>query len=75
MASNEKSAAPGAVWYFVGATFVAAIPMIMFPEMPWPVRVGTLVFALALIAGGGAQLRREKREGGGGAGRPPQGQG
>ena len=75
MASNEKSAAPGAVWYFVGATFVAAIPMIMFPEMPWPVRVGTLVLALALIAGGGAQLRREKREGGGGADRPPQGLG
>lgn len=75
MASNENSPAPSAVWYFLGATFVAAVPMIMFPEMPWPVRVGTLVLALALIAGGGAQLRREKREGGGGGDRAPRGQG
>ena len=65
MASNENPTASVAVWYFVGATFVAALPMIMFPDMPWLVRVGSLALALALIAGGGWQLRRERR----GAGR------
>jgi membrane protein implicated in regulation of membrane protease activity len=62
MASNENPAASVAVWYFVGATFVAALPMILLPDLPWPLRLGSIALALALIAGGGAQLRREKRD-------------
>ncbi|MDY0912258.1 hypothetical protein [Rathayibacter festucae] len=61
-APNENPPAPAAVWYFVGATFVAALPMILFPDLPWPVRLGSLALALALIAGGSRQLRREKRD-------------
>ncbi|QHC62777.1 hypothetical protein GSU69_08840 [Rathayibacter festucae] len=72
MASNENPAAPVAVWYFVGATFVAALPMILFPDLPWPLRLGSIALALALIAGGGAQLRREKRSAGRGVDQPPE---
>ncbi|NQX18020.1 hypothetical protein [Rathayibacter sp. VKM Ac-2857] len=72
MASNENPPAPVAVWYFIGATFVAALPMIMFPDMPWPVRLGSIVLALALIAGGGRQLRREKRAADRRVDQPPQ---
>ncbi|KQQ03435.1 MULTISPECIES: hypothetical protein [unclassified Rathayibacter] len=72
MASHENPPAPVAVWYFVGATFVAALPMIMFPDLPWPARVGTLALALALIAAGGWQLRRETRASGRRADQPPQ---
>ena len=61
MASNENPPASVAVWYFVGATFVAALPMLMFPEMHWLMRLGSLALALALIAAGGWQLRRDKR--------------
>ncbi|AZZ51845.1 hypothetical protein [Rathayibacter festucae] len=72
MASNENLAAPAAVWYFVGATFVAALPMILFPDLPWPLRLGSIALALALIAGGGAQLRREKRSADRGVDQPPE---
>ncbi|NRG42597.1 hypothetical protein HRK28_16920 [Rathayibacter sp. VKM Ac-2835] len=72
MAVNENSTAPLAVWYFVGATFVAALPMTLFPDMPWPARLGSLALALALIAGGGRQLRRERRDARGRADQPPQ---
>ncbi|SMH32151.1 hypothetical protein SAMN06295885_0696 [Rathayibacter oskolensis] len=72
MASNENLAAPVAVWYFVGATFVAALPMIMFPDMHWLARLGSLALALALIAGGGWQLRREKRAAGRRVDQPPE---
>jgi hypothetical protein len=72
MASNENPAAPVAVWYFVGATFVAALPMILFPDLPWPLRLGSIALALALIAGGGAQLRREKRGADRGVDQPPE---
>jgi hypothetical protein len=44
----------------VGATIVAVLPTILFPDLPWPVRLGSL--ALFLIAGGSRQLRREKRD-------------
>ncbi|TCL83591.1 MULTISPECIES: hypothetical protein [unclassified Rathayibacter] len=72
MASNENPASPVAVWYFVGATFVAALPMILFPDLPWPLRLCSIALALALIAGGGAQLRREKRGADRGVDQPPE---
>ncbi|MCJ1674529.1 MULTISPECIES: hypothetical protein [unclassified Rathayibacter] len=72
MASNENPAAPVAVWYFVGATFVAALPMILFPDLPWPLRLCSIALALVLIAGGGAQLRREKRGADRGVDQPPE---
>jgi hypothetical protein len=71
MASPENPPESVAVWYFVGATFAAALPMIMFPDMHWSVRLGSTALALALIAGGGRQLRRDKRTSGRPAGRPP----
>ena len=72
MASNENPPAPVAVWYFLAATFVAALPMILFPDLPWPLRLGSIALALALIAGGGAQLRREKRSADRGVDQPPE---
>lgn len=41
MAANEDTQTPIAIWYFVGATFIFALPMTLFPDMEWWVRVGT----------------------------------
>ncbi|MCY1718691.1 hypothetical protein OVA26_17280 [Microbacterium sp. SL62] len=61
MVANEKSPASTTVWYFVGATFVFALPMMLFPGMPWWARVATIAFGGAFIAAGLWQLRREAR--------------
>ena len=61
MAANEDTQTPIAIWYFVGATFIFALPMTLFPDMEWWVRVGTLVVGFALVAVGGWQLSREIR--------------
>lgn len=73
MVSNENPPASIAVWYFVGATFVAALPMMMFPDMHWLVRLVSVALALALIAAGGWQLRRDRRAADRPVDQPPRG--
>lgn len=59
MATNENNPASGAVWCFVGATFVLALPMLLFPDLPWWARSATIAFGAALVFAGIRRLRRE----------------
>lgn len=62
---TSTSTAPGpsiAVWYFVGATFVFAAPVIFFPEAPWWVRLTSITVGLVVTVLGGIQLGREIRQ-------------
>lgn len=45
--------------YFIGATFIVVLPMLMFPSSPWWVRVASIAIGGALIAVGIRRLRRE----------------
>lgn len=58
----ESASASTSVWYFIGATFIVALPMMLFPDMPWWVRLGSIVSALIVMTAGGVQLRKELRE-------------
>ncbi|MFZ8757456.1 hypothetical protein ACO03V_08595 [Microbacterium sp. HMH0099] len=61
MAANENTPASATVWYFTGATFVIALPMLMFPDLPWWARAASIAFGGALIVVGIRQLQREAR--------------
>lgn len=59
MTARENTPASGTVWYFIGATFIVVLPMLMFPSSPWWVRVASIAIGGALIAVGIRRLRRE----------------
>lgn len=50
-----------AVWFFVGATFVFAAPLLFFPEAAWWARIVSLGVGFVLVVCGGIQLGRELR--------------
>lgn len=60
MTENDTGSTPQvAVWYFVGATFLFAAPVLFFADAdPW-VHVVTLVLGFAAIVVGGIHLGRE----------------
>lgn len=51
-----------AVWYFIAATFIFALPGLMFPDAAAWVRILLFVAGLLVIAAGGIQLGKEIRE-------------
>lgn len=57
MTTSENTPASGTAWYFIGATFIVVLPMLMFPSSPWWVRVASIAIAGALIAVGIRRLR------------------
>lgn len=59
MTAPENPPESGTVWYFIGATFIVVLPMLMFPSSPWWVRVTSIAIGGALIAVGIRRLRRE----------------
>ncbi|MET0297220.1 MAG: hypothetical protein ABW024_07450 [Microbacterium sp.] len=59
MTSQESPTPQIAIWYFVGATFVFAAPVIFFPDAGVWLRIATLALGFALIVVGGIQLGRE----------------
>lgn len=48
-----------AVWCFVGATFLFALPITLFPGAPPWVRIVTTVLGFVAIVLGGARLHQE----------------
>jgi protein-S-isoprenylcysteine O-methyltransferase Ste14 len=61
--SQSTSDTPNiAVWYFVGATFIFAVPALFMPEAEIWLRV--LLFSAGFVAviGGGIQLGREIKQ-------------
>lgn len=62
MTAREEDRPQVAVWYFVGATFLLTMPMLMFPDLPLCARIGVLVAGLGLIVGGGYRLSKELKE-------------
>lgn len=62
MSDGEGDQPQVAVWYFVGATFLLTMPMLMFPDLPLWARIGVLVAGLGLIAAGGYRLSEELKE-------------
>lgn len=59
--SNSPTPQPIALWFFLGATFVFAAPVIFFPDAPFWLRMVTLGIGMLLVVGGGIQLGREVR--------------
>lgn len=59
--STSSTPQPLAVWFFIGATFVFAAPVIFFPDAPFWLRLVTLGLGMLLVIGGGVQLGREIR--------------
>ncbi|MFS0732341.1 hypothetical protein ABC304_10100 [Microbacterium sp. 1P10UB] len=56
---SPKSESQISVWYFVGATFVLAAPVIFLPDADFWVRIVSIALGLVLVVAGGFQLRRE----------------
>ncbi|KAA9084148.1 hypothetical protein [Microbacterium radiodurans] len=61
--SNDRNQgqASSSLWYFIGATFIFAMPNLMFGDLAWWARLALLVLGLAVMAAGFVQLRREMR--------------
>ncbi|MFI8631410.1 hypothetical protein ACIGEP_02285 [Microbacterium sp. NPDC077663] len=57
--TEEKSEAPVAVWYFIGATFAGVAPVLFFNGAEWWVKLLFIPVAFALIVAGFVQLRGE----------------
>ena len=73
MTNDAKPVPQLAIWYFVGATFVFATPVIIFQgDAHLAVTISSLVVGLALIVLGGIQLGREITQRRERANRPPQ---
>lgn len=63
MTENDPAPPPQhAVWFFIGATFVFAAPVILLPGRadPW-LTIGCLTAGVVLMVLGGIRLRREIR--------------
>lgn len=55
-----------AVWYFVGATFIFAMPNLLFGDLAWWARIAFIALGFVVMIAGFFQLRRElaaKRQG------------
>lgn len=59
---TDDAPQPTAHWYFIGATFLFAMPQLLFPAAPVWARVGLFVLGMLVMAAGGLQLRRDKSE-------------
>lgn len=57
--NNAGQPASTALWYFVGATFVFALPSAMFPGLPWWARLALALAGFVVLVAGFVQLRRE----------------
>ena len=58
---HDQGQTSSSLWYFIGATFIFAMPNLMFGDLAWWARLALLALGLAVMAAGFVQLRREMR--------------
>lgn len=60
MTSKGSTSAPQiAVWYFVGATFIFAAPVLYFPDAELWIRIASFALGFLVMIAGGVRLARE----------------
>jgi hypothetical protein len=60
--ARDATPAPTAHWYFIGATFIFAMPQMLLGDAPVWARVGLFALGILVMCAGGLQLRRDMRE-------------